>query len=82
MAQVCRVNLRMLVDAAGTLQRGRCMEKVKAPEYRSVHWRYCEPFANHFRMDVERDSNRVYREKFKRESDQPGEFPPTTVPGR
>ena len=58
------------------LQRGRHMEKVKAPEHRPFHRRYNKSSANHLRVDAERNSGGVRREKPRCEADQPGEsFP-------
>ena len=51
------------------LQRGRYMEEIAAPKYRPFHRRYNETFANRVRMDAERNSNQVCREKPRRESD-------------
>jgi len=42
------------------LQRGRHVEKVKAPEHRPFHWRYNESSANHLRVDAERNSGEIH----------------------
>jgi len=68
------------------------MEEVEAPKRSLVHWCYNKTFANRIRVDAERNSDQVRREKSWREPDWPGEYflwnstrlitPSTTVIGR
>ena len=64
------------MDPAVILQRGRFVEKFKAPEYRPFHRCYNKSFAARLGVDAEWNSDRVCREKSKRESYRSGEsFP-------
>jgi len=63
---------RKPVDLVVILQRGRRLEKVKAPERRPFHWCYDRSLANHLGVDTERNSGGVHREKLRCEADQPG----------
>jgi len=60
-------------------QRGRHMEKVKAPKDRSFHRRYKDPFAICVGVLAERDSDEVRREESEREPDYPGESSPAAT---
>ena len=52
------------------------MEKAKAPEHRSFHWRHNRSLADRLGMDAEWSSNGVSRKKSRHKSDSPGEsFP-------
>ena len=61
------------------LQRGRYVEKVKAPEHRPFHRRYNGSFTNCLGVDAERNPDGVHREKSGHESNQPGEPLPAIV---
>jgi len=69
----CSTSLsRLLKNTCGPvviLQRGRYLEKVKAPEHRPFHRRYNKSSANHLGMDAERNSGDVHQEKPRREAD-------------
>jgi hypothetical protein len=67
------------VGPAVILQRGRHVETAKAPEHRPFHRRHNRSFTNCLGVDAERNSDRVRREKSRRESDRPGESFPTTA---
>jgi len=55
------------------------MEILKTSEYCPFHRCYNRSFANRPGVDAERDSDRVRREKPKRESYRPGEFFPAII---
>ena len=57
------------------LQRGYHVEKVKTSEHRPFRWHHNESFASCLGVDAERNSDRVCREKSRRESNQSGESP-------
>ena len=64
------------MGAAVILQRGRHLEKVKAPEHHPFHRYYDRSFANHLGIDAEWNSGGVRQKKSGREPDRPGEsFP-------
>ena len=76
------VYLKTPLGVAVVLQRGRDMEKIRAPEHRPFHRGYNKSFANRFGVDAQRNSCGVCREKPGCEADQPGEFLPVILPDR
>jgi len=61
------------VDLVVILQRGRYLEEIEPPEHRPFHRRHNKPFTNHLRMDAERNSGGIRREKPRCQADQPGQ---------
>ena len=58
------------------LQRGRYVEKAKAPEYCPFRRGHDGSFASCLGVDAERKSDRICREKSRRQADRLGEsFP-------
>jgi len=78
-ARLYRVYSRTLVGTTVILQRGRYVEKVKAPKHRPFHRCYNRSFKNRLGVDAKRNSDGVHWEKSGHESDQPGEPFPTIV---